>query len=538
MNEKLSATELAESWDITKGFKKTDRNNLQLSEQIQFSRILKVLVSPPEKVLEEAQGPAKPFEPHSEPKKAEAPGDPLSNLLDRVADDLNNFAPPPPADAEPAPAPVAQDNGPIAKEEPVEKPKMRPDQSKDDLAGQDLPEEAAFQVAAAVQGNKTQPKMSEPISQLVQKITAPVKTPGPVNGQTALNNLSSALTSKDFTDVAADLYAASSNKTKSAPVLTTATSAASALARQQSHALSEKLGSNAQALINVNVKPNGTKMRAVPSQNLTPGALLTGSGFGGETSLSTAGQANAFGADPDKMGHGLTNAKPNAPALGQTVQQENATNFGQAVRAQAAAISAQQAANAANMNAKPQPVAIETGPTNTVTAPAQPNPITQAAKVAPPTPPRPLPQPQAPAEQIAVNINKAIGAGADKINIKLNPASLGAIEVKLEIGKDGHISALITAERPETLDLLQRDARGLQRALLDVGLTTDQESLNFHLRGEAQAEAGKNDKTNNHNAKPSEGEEDGDDADHKDGAEQQSASEQGQTKDGRVDIRV
>src|SRR3546814_824286 len=37
-----------------------------------------------------------------------------------------------------------------------------------------------------------------------------------------------------------------------------------------------------------------------------------------------------------------------------------------------------------------------------------------------------------------------------------------------------------------TLDLLQRDARGLERALQEAGVKTDSGSLSFNLRGQGQ----------------------------------------------------
>src|SRR3546814_11737514 len=68
----------------------------------------------------------------------------------------------------------------------------------------------------------------------------------------------------------------------------------------------------------------------------------------------------------------------------------------------------------------------------------------------------------------------------------LHPAELGRIEVKLENASDGTLRAVISAERPETLDLLQRDARGLERALQDAGVQTDSGSLRFNLRSQGQ----------------------------------------------------
>src|SRR3546814_18557062 len=77
-------------------------------------------------------------------------------------------------------------------------------------------------------------------------------------------------------------------------------------------------------------------------------------------------------------------------------------------------------------------------------------------------------------------------SGQDQISIKLHPAELGRIEVKLENASDGTLRAVISAERTETLDLLQRDARGLERALQAAGVKTDSGSLSFNLRGQGQ----------------------------------------------------
>ncbi|NIA69478.1 hypothetical protein HBA54_12830 [Pelagibius litoralis] len=92
----------------------------------------------------------------------------------------------------------------------------------------------------------------------------------------------------------------------------------------------------------------------------------------------------------------------------------------------------------------------------------------------------------APAEQIAVQVHKASAAGKEQINIKLHPAELGRVEVKMENGTDGVLRAVISAERSETLDLLQRDARGLERALQEAGVKTDSGSLSFNLKGQQQ----------------------------------------------------
>jgi flagellar hook-length control protein FliK len=93
-----------------------------------------------------------------------------------------------------------------------------------------------------------------------------------------------------------------------------------------------------------------------------------------------------------------------------------------------------------------------------------------------------------PAHQVALQFSRALATGSDHITIRLEPASLGRVDVKVELTKDGHLRALFTADRPDTLDMLQRDARVLERALNDAGLRADSSGLSFNLRGDGGGE--------------------------------------------------
>jgi flagellar hook-length control protein FliK len=103
---------------------------------------------------------------------------------------------------------------------------------------------------------------------------------------------------------------------------------------------------------------------------------------------------------------------------------------------------------------------------------------TQAAQA----PKLPIP-PQKIAEQISVQIEKAAKDGLDKISIQLNPEELGRVDIKLEIGRDGKVSASIVVDRPDTLEAIQKEAKSLEKALESAGLKSDAGSLNFSLRG-------------------------------------------------------
>ncbi len=87
-----------------------------------------------------------------------------------------------------------------------------------------------------------------------------------------------------------------------------------------------------------------------------------------------------------------------------------------------------------------------------------------------------------PPNEVAVNIQRAAARGEDRIRIRLHPAELGQVDVRLKVGADGIVRAMVQVDRQETLEFMQRDARGLERALQDAGLKTDSGSLSFNLR--------------------------------------------------------
>ena len=90
-------------------------------------------------------------------------------------------------------------------------------------------------------------------------------------------------------------------------------------------------------------------------------------------------------------------------------------------------------------------------------------------------------------QHFSQQLSRAAALGKDRISLQLNPSELGRVDVKLEFAQDQSMRAVITADRPETLDLLQRDARALERALQDVGIKLDNNALNFAHRQDQQA---------------------------------------------------
>ena len=90
-------------------------------------------------------------------------------------------------------------------------------------------------------------------------------------------------------------------------------------------------------------------------------------------------------------------------------------------------------------------------------------------------------------EQIAASVKQAVANNDNEIHLELKPAALGAINVKLNFGHDGRITAVISADRSDTLNMLKQDQGNLQQALRDAGINADSSSLSFNLRGDAQS---------------------------------------------------
>lgn len=161
-----------------------------------------------------------------------------------------------------------------------------------------------------------------------------------------------------------------------------------------------------------------------------------------------------------------------------TAPKVNAPVTPQTLMAATAARSATEPQASATQSATGQPLASAQG-TGQGTGPQRTSDMPAPARARASVPPRVV------TDQVAVQIQRAIGQGMDRIQIQLRPPELGRIDVRMEIGPDGHMKAAITADRQETLDLLQRDARHLQQSLQDSGLSADSGSLSFSLRGEA-----------------------------------------------------
>lgn len=84
--------------------------------------------------------------------------------------------------------------------------------------------------------------------------------------------------------------------------------------------------------------------------------------------------------------------------------------------------------------------------------------------------------------QVAFEIARHVQQGVSRFQIRLDPPELGRIDIKLDMDQGGQVNARLTVERAETLDLLQRDQRALERALAQAGLDAGKTNLEFSLK--------------------------------------------------------
>lgn len=85
------------------------------------------------------------------------------------------------------------------------------------------------------------------------------------------------------------------------------------------------------------------------------------------------------------------------------------------------------------------------------------------------------------AKQLNMSVSRAVKAGEQEFTLRLDPAELGRVQVKMRFMDGGRVHAQVIAERPETLELLQKDSRGLERALNASGQKGENPVIEFSL---------------------------------------------------------
>lgn len=316
---------------------------------------------------------------------------------------------------------------------------------------------------------------------------------------------------------------------------------AETLLQAQAGEIAKAAGGDAKLMVNVNVKDDAAAL------NLRPTASLTA--------------ASALAANKDVMGQ--SGPQVQAAQQGQTqnplaqaalVQNHQNPGQAQATQGQAQNGQATQAQAASQLSADAKgPIQAGSGVNNAGThgansgnegnstqANANTNQTQQAQQASQAQKAAHQEQPQQAArnkviDQVSVQINKAIKAGADRINIRLFPTDLGRVDVRLEVANDGRTVAVVTAEKPETLEMLRRDSDSLAKALADAGLDMEAGDLNYNLKGQDEGKEQKSVADGSANADETV-EDDALDTNLMDQA--MAAHEMGVLHNGRVDVRA
>jgi flagellar hook-length control protein FliK len=92
-----------------------------------------------------------------------------------------------------------------------------------------------------------------------------------------------------------------------------------------------------------------------------------------------------------------------------------------------------------------------------------------------------------PVSGLAVEIAASAQSGKTRFELRLDPADLGRIDVRIDVDRNGQVTSHLTVEKPETLTMLQQDAPQLQQALNDAGLKTGSGGLQFSLRDQSSS---------------------------------------------------
>lgn len=92
--------------------------------------------------------------------------------------------------------------------------------------------------------------------------------------------------------------------------------------------------------------------------------------------------------------------------------------------------------------------------------------------------------------QIGREIIRRFDGGATNFELRLDPAELGRVEVRMEVTRDHRVTAVITADNPQALTELVRHARDLEQQLQSAGLQLSDNGLSFDLRQGAQGSEG------------------------------------------------
>jgi hypothetical protein len=107
-------------------------------------------------------------------------------------------------------------------------------------------------------------------------------------------------------------------------------------------------------------------------------------------------------------------------------------------------------------------------------------------------------------QRVAANTKGGDNADVQRYRLQLDPPEMGRVDVELEFDVGNKVKAMIVADKPETLQLLQRDSHALMKALQDAGFDgVGDNNLEFSLsqnQNDSAGQGGNNPNQNGQNA--------------------------------------
>ena len=89
---------------------------------------------------------------------------------------------------------------------------------------------------------------------------------------------------------------------------------------------------------------------------------------------------------------------------------------------------------------------------------------------------------------LAAAMMRRISNGLKEFTLRLDPPELGRVDVRLTVGTDKKVRAVVSTDRPEALKDLALSARELTRALQEAGLELEENGLSFSMNDQGSSQ--------------------------------------------------
>jgi flagellar hook-length control protein FliK len=136
-----------------------------------------------------------------------------------------------------------------------------------------------------------------------------------------------------------------------------------------------------------------------------------------------------------------------------------------------------------------KPVLAPTSADETVAAAGQPQAAAESGAAHAPAPGAAVRGSPETVANFAAQIVRKLGTRTTQFDVQLTPAGLGKVDVRVEIGSDGLISAAMSFDNPQAAAELKSRAAELQRALADAGFDASG-GLSFDVAGDSTGSNG------------------------------------------------